>query len=454
MPLMIRAFTYPLYERFKGLKVSRYLKNMEASQWYSSQQLMELQNKKLQKLIEYSVKNSPYYREIFQEYNIHPGDIQTIDDLPKIPYLTKSDLQVKMNRIIVRNYFKKDYLHRTSGSTGIPHNVYTDRLTESHRIAAMYRARRWWGCEPGDKKLEVWGRYEEPSLFIRIRKKILENRISLSAFEMDENTIVRYYSTIKHYRPKFIRGYVSPIYLLASYFNKYGMDLKLDNLTGINTTSEVLFNHQKEKIQKVFQCPVINEYGCSEVGLIGYQCKAGNMHLTNENIIVEFITDGRPAKSEELGDIVITDLNNRIMPLIRFKIGDLGSYSDKSCSCGRGLSLMNIAIGRETDIIVLKNGRKELPLIFEFMVEKIEIYSKYHIKEFRVIQKAIDRFIMEIIPSSEYKKNINEAVEKEFKKRFGDFGTLEFRIVEQISPEPSGKRRLFYSELDDEIKRL
>jgi len=265
--------------------------------------------------------------------------------------------------------------------------------------------------------------------------------------------VQQYFFTIKRFHPKFLYGYVSALYTITQLFDENGLNPSELKLHGICTTAEVLYEYQRKFIESVFNCPVMNEYGSSETGIISYQCPEGSMHLTNENLIVEFICNGRSALPTQLGNIIITDLNNYVMPLIRYKIDDVGSIREKPCCCGRGLTPMNITIGRECDMVVLKNGKLVLPLIFNFMGDDtIEEYNG-KIKQFKVIQKAEDRFLMQIIVEPGFESMVMDYFTRSFRKKLGDYGKLDFEFVDEIPKDSSGKVHYFASDIRRDMRK-
>lgn len=448
---LVKNLTFPFYEKLKKLNITKYLRELEDTQWYSSEKLKEIQWEKLKELIKHCYKNVPYYNYLFNSISLKPNDIKNIEDLDKIPILTKNKLQENLNLLIAKDKDRSFYIHSSSGSTGIPHTVYVDKRAESYRLASLFRARRWWGWDLGNKTILLGGGFEsKQSLREVIRAHICENRKTLYAFNITKESFKKYYLTMKRFRPEYLYGFASAFYALAQLFDENGFDASELRIHGIITMSEILYEYQRKFIESTFNCPVINQYGCSETGVISFQCPEGSMHLTNENHIIEFISNQRSALPGELGDIIITDLNNYVMPLIRYKLGDFGSFNQKRCSCGRGLPAMEINIGREFDLVVLKNGKLVLPMIFNFIGIHLIEECKGKIKQFRVIQKAEDSFLLQIVAELGFEPTAKEFFTNAFKDKLGDYGKLDFNFVDEIPKESSGKVRYFISEIPKE----
>jgi phenylacetate-CoA ligase len=447
-PWVIERFIYPIYERINGLNIAGCQKKLEQSQYWSEEKLRNAQWTKFSKLLKYCTEHVPYYQNLFLANDIDLRQIQSFDDLQRIPILTKTALKDNLPLIFTDLGKPHLYTHKSSGSTGIPLVVYSDQLSESYRLAALFRSRKWWGWGVGHKTVELWGILDNfPNFRQALRMKFVENRSRFSSFNLSTENLNTIYKSIRAMKPHYIRGYVSSTLAMAQHMKNFNLSLSDVPLRAVCTTSEMLLDHQKQFIENTFHCPVINEYGSSEVGIISFACPKGGMHLMNDNLIIEFIKDNKTAKSDDIAELVITDLNNYTTPMIRYKIGDLGSYSDKSCTCGLNLKLMNCCIGRDTDLVYLKNGQQFLPMLFIFIGQKSAEVIGNQVRQFKVIQKAVDHFLVQVIADPQNQKTVADYFRSAFTERLGDFGKLDIEFVDEIAPEPSGKIRYFASEI-------
>ena len=152
----------------------------------------------------------------------------------------------------------------------------------------------------------------------------LTNEMLLSAFDLAEQSVGLFVERLRCFRPKCIFGYPSSIALFAQMAERAGHDLARLGVAAVFCTAEVLYDHQKSTISRAFGgVPVVNGYGSREGGFIAHECPAGHMHITSENVIVEFIREGRPVAPGEDGEIVVTHLDNHAMPFIRYRTGDV-----------------------------------------------------------------------------------------------------------------------------------
>ena len=169
------------------------------------------------------------------------------------------------------------------------------------------------------------------------------------------------------------------------------------------------------------------------------------MHLNSENILVEFVEDGKPAEAGQLASSVVTDLTNYRMPLVRYCNMDMGSYSTDSCLCGRGLPLMEISIGREVDLIRLKGGRILHPEILT-LPHSSALFKD--VRQYKIHQRSLRHFFIQVEVEPGSKSQVVDAFSRFVRDQLGEDITLEFETVDHIPREKSGKLRYFVSEVE------
>ena len=218
--------------------------------------------------------------------------------------------------------------------------------------------------------------------------------------------------------------------------------MKSVGLRAVICTAEPLYPFQRKEIEAAFGCPVVNEYGSTEGGVYAFQCPQGNMHLMAENAYVEFIKDGQPVEPEEVGEIVVTTLGNYACPLIRYRLGDMGSYSSETCPCGRGLPLLASVEGRQHDTIITQDGR----IIHGEMFTHIMDYTQ-GIAQFKVVQHSPQAFELLVVPSSGFEpESLVQATEK-MKEMLGYGVDINVHIRDSLPLEKSGKFRWIVSQV-------
>jgi phenylacetate-CoA ligase len=208
------------------------------------------------------------------------------------------------------------------------------------------------------------------------------------------------------------------------------------------TTAMVLHSWQRRVIEEVFACPVTNRYGCEEVSLIACECERHQgLHVNADGVHVELLRDGRPALPGEPGSVVVTDLSNRAMPILRYQVGDVAVWSDKRCGCGRGLPLLERLEGREADYVVTASGE---------LISGISLTENFALRvpgvaQLQIVQEAVDHFLFRIVPAPEFGPATLSTLDALVHERFGPGIRYECELLEHIPQEPSGKYRFCIS---------
>jgi phenylacetate-CoA ligase len=206
------------------------------------------------------------------------------------------------------------------------------------------------------------------------------------------------------------------------------------------TTAEVLTDAQRMAITEGFGVPVQNEYGCGEVGPIAYQCPEGSLHLLPTNQLVEIVRpDGEPAGMGETGAVLITDLTNHAMPLIRYRVGDNAAFGGP-CPCGRPFPTILQVFGREYDFVEAADGRRYHGEFFMYVFEDLRQRAP-ELAKFRVIQISLNHLLVKIVSPTEPTADSVKKVQEEFSRRLPDF-RVDVELVEQLTRMPSGKMRI------------
>ena len=349
---------FPLQERIKGHSTVAVRNALEASQWWPSERLADLQRERLKSLLDHAGSHVPYYRALFRRIGFDPRDITDVGDLARLPMLTKGDIRADPE-LLKSTHAKGLARSNTGGSSGEPLVFYIGKERVSHDVAAKWRATRWWDVDIGDREIVVWGSPIELAAQDRVRwlrDRILRTRL-LPAFEMSDAKLDEFVATIRAFRPKMLFGYPSALAHIAWHATARGV--RMDDL-GIRVafvTSERLYDDQRAAIESAFACRVANGYGGRDAGFIAHECPAGGMHMTAEDVIVETIDpQGRPVPEGEPGEIVVTHLATRDYPFVRYRTGDIGVLQAEKCACGRGLPLLKEVQGRATDFVVSSSG--------------------------------------------------------------------------------------------------
>ena len=434
---VFRILLFPAIELHSGTNIQQHLAALNKSQWWSKEQVEELQNKKLRDLIHHAYTNVPYYHRIFSQQGITPEDIRTKDDLKKIPVLTKDDIRKNLPDLIARNVPKSQIIEsHSSGSTGEPLKYYIDKRSYSAGWAQTFRCWSWAGFQLGDPYVKI-SLNPRTSTFKKIQDRILQTKYIYAA-GMTDTSISQEIEKIQHFNPKIIRNYASHMYMMAKLMERN--NIQYYGAT-VATTGSMLYPHYREVIEKQFNCKVFDAYG-GESTAVSFECNEHNgYHISDEDVIVEFLKGTEHVAPDEPGRIVITNLDNFAMPVIRYDIKDIGTYTDESCPCGRGLSLMKSIEGRESDIISTPSGDLIVVHFFGILFGHIR-----GVDQFQITQERIDQLTVKIVKNQHFTEKDLDYVKEEIQRRAGPEVKLTIELVSEIPLYGnSGKRRYVIS---------
>lgn len=403
--------------------------------------LKKAQLKKLRAITRYAYKNVPFYHRKFNEINIKPDDIISMDDFTKIPITTKSEIQsCPLKDLISRNVaINRCTTRSTSGSTGMPLTIALNGRTADLEAALWHRALSENGLRFRDKMSVI----NDPRNFPQ-NKRLLESlgilkRQYISIFEDAETKL----KLLEKFKPQVIRGYPSSLSILANYCKQREIAIK-PRL--IFTSSEVLDRQSRKLISTVFEADLMDNYASQEFALLAWECTEHmGYHMNIDGELMEFISDGEPAVPGERGEILCTSLYNDVMPLIRYETGDVGIPITEQCSCGRKLPLMKIVEGRKDDFLMSVDGRIISPtLFFPYPFEDVK-----GIKQFKVIQEKKDKITLQMVTDENFLNPTRalKAAEDNIKRIFGEKMRIDFQLLEKIKRDPSGKLRKVVSKL-------
>ncbi len=309
-------------------------------------------------------------------------------------------------------------------------------------LAATWRGYSWAGVEIGDLQARFWGvPFDKKS---RLRAQLVDwvtNRIRLSAFSFSDADIANYVILLNKKKPVYFYGYVSMIKQFADYLDKNNITLDF-KLQAVITTSEVLSESDRIYFERIFKCKVFNEYGCGEIGTIAHECEHEKMHITAENMIVEIVdSNGVVVPHGVSGEIVVTDLTNYSMPLIRYKMRDFGVIDPAPCVCGRSLPVLKEVHGREYDLLLNSRGEKFHGEFFLYMIEDAKKLDM-PVRGYQIEQVSLDLMVVNLVVDDLVFPKVKEFLENRIKKNFDASVEITFNHVSSINREASGKLRV------------
>lgn len=441
------SLVYPAYHALARDHVLGLTREYEINQWKSTTEIQDLQSAKLAKLLQHAALHVPHYRQLFGVRGRLQSSTPHLSDWPR---LTKATIRTKPDSLIATNIARTDLEpNSTSGSTGEPLYFYTDGRSSACRKASVIRNRRWAGIELGDREVRLWGSPLDKAQAQRLRGRVhgwLTRTLMLSAYDLSSASLGRYLQVMRSYRPKLLIAYPSVLELLAGEMLRTGT--QVESLKAIIVSAETLYPHQRDIFRTAFQAEVYNRYGSREVGDVAQECAVHDgLHINADRVVVEIVRDDlTPCAPGEVGEVLVTDLNNYGMPFIRYAIGDRAAVSRSSrCPCGRGLPLLAEVAGRSMDIIRFPNGVSVGGTYWTFLLR-----TKPGIDQFQVVQEAPDEVQIRYVSQAEVAVDTLAFVERDVRSRAGENFRVRFKRVADLPRGAGGKHRLVVNNLRSE----
>lgn len=436
---MIEHALYPAMEQLKGNRIRPKLVELKATERLSAAARCNAQTDKLTKLLLHCVRHVPAYQALEhdeREIALDPlAYLQT-----HIPALSKAVFQANPDAYLADSANKAALIpNHTGGSTGEPVHFYMTRDQVESYEAARWRGLSWYGITQGSRSVMIWGNpielTQNAQRKYQLREQLLKNRIIISAYQLSGDTIREKVRQIERYKPEYLYGYSSALTTFAEMMKANGVQFKR-KLKAVVSTSETLTDAQKAIIQEMFHCPIANEYGARDAGILAYSCPEGHLHITAENSIIEVLdpVTFQPLPEGKTGVLAVTDLGNFAQPRLRYLLGDVGSLSSYSCGCGRTLPLLGALEGREDAMLVGANGQ----IVHGNVVG--QLVRRYNgVRQFRFVQHSPTSATLMLVLASSGKVETDQIV-RELATLFPDT-KIELQIVNEIPPTASGKMR-------------
>ncbi len=430
---------WPLYRNTKGKRWKKRMEEFKKAERLPVEFLFKRQLNALKTLLRYSYEKVPYYTRLFKKANIEPQDIRDFKDLRKIPFLTKKDMIDNIDDMTTPDLARRGgYINSSGGSTGVNLRFYQDKLYQIDRAAGVYWGNELAGWKTGIPTAYLWGVDDNPRG--KIKNSLLRacrNEIFLNTFEVTEKDMDRFYKKIRNFKTEFIIGYASSIVMFFRFLANRGLDIP--SMQGVISSAEVLPKNDREFLENICGLNVFDRYGSREVGLIAAECeKHKGLHVFTDGVYVENVQYDNNAKE---GEVVVTSLINYAMPLIRYKIEDIGTLLQDICPCGRTLPRITSIKGRMSDIFTTPDGKLVHGEYFTHL-----FYPIKQVNQFQLIQKSKTYFILNLIPDSGFNDNVIREIENKIREKMGRI-ELKTYVLDRITPSRSGKRLFTISEV-------
>jgi phenylacetate-coenzyme A ligase PaaK-like adenylate-forming protein len=353
---------------------------LQRSQWLPRRELEQVQLTALNNVLA-AARDIPFYRERLDAASIGSEGLRSLAELASLPPLERADMQrlgvEGMRRpggIVIRR--------RTSGTTGQPVEVVWPLEVMAWVDGADRRSLDWLGVGLGDRRLYVRGSTSSSRLRRRVRALAFNSDRIIPAALEDAEYRRAAVARVRRKPPAIVFGNVKSTDRLALAVEG-GPPFEAGVVV---TTAGKLHPNYRTMIERGFDCPVYERYGTLEIGLIAHPCREqGLQHVAAEVVLVEIVReDGAPAEPGEFGEVLVTCLRNRTMPLIRYRVGDLGALADDSCPCGRGLPVLKSLVGRTNEMLLRADGGVVLPYV---MIDELMAVAGPGLLEFKIVQQ-------------------------------------------------------------------
>jgi phenylacetate-CoA ligase len=400
-------------------------------------QYRDTQSKRLKALVKHAFENVDVYRRKYDQAGVRPEDIQTIDDLHKLPIITRQDLIDGFpDAILARNCSRQDcQLAATSGSTGTPLKVYKDRSLLRRSALAIALANRMLKSQVGVEAragvlaIEV----DSPDSIEAIMQeevaklpRFLSRSFRAVDARKDPHEHIR---IMAECQPDIVFAYPSVLRNIAVTAHEERLQLHQPKVLALS--SELLDENTRRTVSSVFKGEMINMYMGTEGGMMAMECRQRQgMHVACSGIVLEVVKDGKPVPPGVPGSVVLTNLANRSTPIIRYSgMGDVAVFKGEACPCGSKLPLLKVIEGRIVDSVVLRDGRLVHPFTLTLALEHVP-----KIASFQIVQESFDHVRTLIVPErgTDGHSAICEETRRNLRQILGEDVDIRVEVVQDI----------------------
>lgn len=410
------------------------------------EQLEKLQLRRLKRMLRHAQETSKFYRERFANNGFRVEDLTKAQELSALPFLTKSDLNSSMSEIL-SNKFKKSELieSSTGGSSGVPLTFYRDREVTAVRRAQDYFFNGRLGIFPGTKRAWVWGSpldtYHLDKFKARVANFLSERAIYFYSFDATQDSILAFLAAINRYKPRVIFAYPNMLTAMAETAREKAF--KMRKIGKVVVTAEPLYDWQREVFREVFAAETFERYGSREIGTVASEgTDHDGMYICEPSYYLEVIDgSGQPAPYGQMGELVVTDLYNRAMPLIRYRTGDMVKIENASSRSSTNWRRIVAVGGRVVDLVYRHDGSRIAGEAIIMSLRTAGVRNKVQVIQHNPQSLTVKHLYSEaIVPEvqASFQQKINEIL--------GGEVAIEYEGVSELPYDKSGKYRYVTSE--------
>ncbi|HPG40665.1 MAG TPA: hypothetical protein PLP19_16225 [bacterium] len=414
-----------------------------SSQFYPQDKQKKLQWQLFSRILDICFKNVPFYQQLFEEMGIKRSDFKSLDDLVKIPILSRETLLYNKDQFKALDFKKhRPQSIRTTGTTGASLDVYWDIHSNIMELLCQYRHFSWAGYRLGNSFLDI------RSVLLNDPKGYHWNwkcrGLEFSSDIIDSTNIDRYADLLRKYKIKLWRGYPESIYYFCHLLDIAGInDVKPACIISVSVT---VLDFHRHFIEAWAGVPLCDNYGMDEHVALITQCPQGGYHIASEYGIVEILKpDNTHAAPGEEGRIIATGLHNKAFPLLRYDTNDYAIASNRVCPCGRTLPLIERLTGRINDFIMDARGQW-------LSAPSWPMYLVNGIKKAQLVQEHQYLINLYIVPMDPALKRDDQILIDTFKERYGQSVEIKIFYVDEVPfPRYGQKYKFAHSKIKQEI---
>lgn len=420
---------------------------LDKSQWWSKGEIESYQFQQLSNLLNHAYQNVPYYQRVFEERGLKPEDFQRIEDLNKLPFLTKDIIRRNLDSLIAKNHQKQDLEYvTTGGSSGVPLGFYYEK-SKTRAIEWAFIKNIWERVGFGfSNKCAIFRGTAFENGRNQYSKRILLGRwMVCSSFRLSSATFQDYARDLQGFKPKYIQAFPSVASVLAHHWKKNGT-AKIKGLRAILCSSETLLPAQREYLEEALGARAFSWYGQSERVILAGECETERRyHISPEYGIFETVdpNDHSNRNASEGGLIIGTSLTSFAMPLIRYTTDDICTMGGQKCKCGRNHQIITSVEGRLQEMLVGKQGER-VP------TAALNMHSKTfdNVVQFQYVQDEKGKLRLNLIKDEGYSSEDEREIKKAFQEKLGEAFQIEISYVDEIEKTKRGKTNLVIQNLE------
>ena len=442
---VVRHGVYPYWLRRNHPGYFRYARQFERAQHFTVEDLERWQSERLREQLLHAFRNVPFYRRRFEMAGMTPLDIRSPEDLKALPVLTRNELHNHSAELLARNISQDlRLLQQTGGATAAPVRFWLDKERMDSRRASIDRHNAWAGLYPGTWYAQLSGSRVDASCGaqeIRWRDRFLDRRLALNTSLISDGDLAQFVKLLRRFRPRVMVAYAQSAVLFA----RYCEENKIHDIhfRAVIVTAEMLLPGQRALLEEVFHAQVFNRYSSREFSVIASDCpELTGMHVNADALIVEIEPSaGHPAGT---GRVLVTDLLNRAMPLIRYEVRDTATALEPApCPCGRAFPRIANVRGRVTDFLVTQDDCRVSGVALASITGDLP-----QVRQLQFIQKDRGHVRVRVVPGEDYGAETVAELRRRLNMYFRGKTEISIVTVEKIAPERWGKFRLAQSAAD------